>query len=71
MKLKDLATKVFGENFDVGIKEIGIWEWDEKGHIKPIEPDYADEILETHGELEVGAWKLVHADLLVVQFKED
>ena len=65
MKLSKLVEKVFGSNLENAL--IGIV-------TKPgatIEPDYADEILETHGELEVEAWQLHHPTLLLVQFKED
>ena len=64
MKLKELVNQVWAR--DLASKSIGIY----TGPGKTICPDYADEILETHGELEVGAWKLHNPCLLLVQFKE-
>ena len=65
MKLKELVDQVWARNLDS--KSIGIY----NGPGKTIYPDFADEILETHGELEVGAWKLHNPFLLLVQIKED
>jgi hypothetical protein len=65
MTLSKLAKEVLGSNLKTAL--IGVY-------TKPgavIEPEYADELLETHGDLEVGAWKKVRDDLLVVQFKSE
>lgn len=52
MKLKELAEEVFkGKNLVT--QSIGFYTEDENGKPNPVYPDYADEILETHGEWEV------------------
>ena len=67
MKLKELCNKVFQDK-DIKTQSIGIY----TGHGNTIYPDYADEILETHGDCEVAAYQYrENADLLVVQLKED
>ena len=50
---------------------IGLYKTDEKGNIGPIIPDYADEILETHGDKEVIDLELqtIHR-CLVVELKD-
>lgn len=67
MSLKQLCEKVF-KNKNIKTQSIGIY----TGPGKTIFPDYADEILETHGDCEVEAYQYREgADLLLVQFKED
>ena len=50
---------------------IGLYKTDEKGNIDPIIPDYADEILETHGDKEVieHKYSTIH-HCLVVELKD-
>ena len=45
MTLKELYEQKYKD-----VPYIGFLEYDENGKIKPIFADYADEILETHGE---------------------
>ena len=45
MTLKELYNQKYRN-----VAYIGFLEYDENGKIKKIYPDYADEILETHGE---------------------
>ena len=70
MKLKELAEEVFkGKNIE--IQSIGIYTEDEKGNPNPIYPEYADELLETHGELEVeDSFYSEKHQCLVVEFNK-
>ena len=67
MSLQEIANKVFMGK-DIKTQFIGIHE----GSGKAIQPEYADEILETHGNQEVSAYRyLENINLLVVHFKEE
>lgn len=67
MTLKEVTKKAF-QGRDIKTQEIGIY----RGPGKTIYPDYADEILETHGDYEVEAYQYrENANLLIVQLKED
>lgn len=64
MKLKELYKKEFKK-----VQFIGVYEEDENGNPKPIYPDYADEYLETHGNMEVKDYQYSQKyDCLVVEF---
>lgn len=66
MTLRELCDKLY-QGKDVRGQNIGLY----TGPGKTIYPDYADEILETHGDYEVGAYQYrEHADLLIVQLKD-
>ena len=68
MSLKELVKKVF-KGKKIREQFIGIYEEDEKGNPKPIYPEYADELLETHGELIVENYQFVQSkNVLVVEF---
>ncbi len=70
MILKEIAEKEFGDNIGGGF--IGFYEEDENGNVKPIYPDYADEIIETHGEKEVIDYRfLSDRNILVAEIKND
>lgn len=70
MTLKEKVKELFGNR--VKDKFIGIYETDENGEIKPIHPDYMDEILETHGDLQIEDTDyLEEKKILVVEFKEN
>lgn len=60
MKLKELTQKLFGDNIDD--KMIGIWQ----GKDKKIYPDYADEMLETHGDHNVVDYQYVESKKVLV-----
>lgn len=63
MKLKELYKGKF-----YNTKFIGLYETDSKGIVQPIHPEYAGEILETHGDKEVLDYQLVEkSNLLVVE----
>ena len=65
MTLKELVETKYPK-----VTFIGFYEEDENGDVKQIYPDYTDEILETHGDVEV---EFVHYskkhDCLVVKVK--
>ena len=64
MKLKELCKKEFKK-----VQFLGVYETDENGNVKPIYPDYADELLETHGDMEVKDYTYSQKhDCLVVAF---
>lgn len=66
MTLAELVKQVFpGDNLVT--KSIGIYNGD--GEI--IYPDFADEMLETHGSLTVIDWHLSNKNLLLVQLKKE
>lgn len=66
MTLKELVDQVFpGDNLLT--KSIGIY----NGDGVPIYPDFADEVLETHGSLTVIDWHLSNKNLLLVQLKKE
>ena len=66
MKLKELTNKIFGDNIDD--KMIGIW----NGKNGKIYPDYADEMLETHGDYNVVDYQYVESKkVLVVAFEQE
>lgn len=68
MSLNEVVKKVF-KGKRIQEQFIGIYEEDEKGNPKPIYPEYADELLETHGELIVKDYKYVqNKNVLVVEF---
>lgn len=70
MKLKELAEEVF-KSKNIETQSIGIYTEDEKGNPNPIYPEYADELLETHGELEVeDSFYSEKHQCLVVALKE-
>lgn len=60
MKLKELAKQVFGKK--TSDKMIGIWE----GAGQKIYPDFADEMLETHGECIVKYYQYVESKKVLV-----
>ena len=51
MTLKEKVKEMFGN--DIQDKFIGVYEEDENGEVKSIYPDFMDEMLETHGDLEI------------------
>lgn len=66
MKLKELVQKIFGDRIED--KMIGIW----KGENEKIYPDYADEMLETHGDYNVVDYQYVESKkVLVVAFEKE
>lgn len=66
MTLAELVKQVFPGDSLV-TKSIGIY----NGDGVPIYPDFADEVLETHGSLTVIDWCLSNRNLLVVQLKKE
>ena len=67
MTLKELYEQKYKN-----VPYIGFLEYDENGKIKKIYPDYADEILETHGERVVkNEYYSKAKHVLVVELKED
>lgn len=66
MKLKELTQQLFGDN--IQDKMIGIY----KGDDTKIYPDFADEMLETHGDHNVVDYQyLEHRKILVVAFETE
>ena len=66
MNLKELTQQMFGNN--IGDKMIGVWQ----GKDKKIYPDYADEMLETHGDKNVVDYQYVeNKKVLVVEFEQE
>ena len=66
MTLQKLVEQKFKD-----VPFIGIYE-EIDGKIQPICPEYADELLETHGEMEVKDYTYVGSkSTLVIEFKED
>ena len=63
--LKELTDRVFA-GMDIREQQIGIYE----GKGKPIYPDYADEILETHGDYVVTDYAFSKDGILVVALTE-
>ena len=70
MTLAEKVKEMFGD--DIQDKFIGIYEEDENGKVKPIYPDFMDEMLETHGDLEIDpdVYYSKEKKTLVVEFKE-
>lgn len=70
MTLKEKVKEMFGD--DIQDKFIGVYEGDENGEVKPIYPDFMDEMLETHGDLEIDpdVYYSEKKKTLVVEFKE-
>ena len=67
MKLKKLYNSKFSS-----IPFIGIYEEDDKGRPAIVIPDFADEILETHGDLEVDDYAYLQEEsCLIIKFKEE
>ena len=65
MTLKELYEQKYKD-----VPYIGFLEYDENRKIKPIFADYADEILETHGEYTVkGECYSTQTDTLVVELE--
>ena len=60
MKLKELTKQLFGDN--IQDKMIGIYE----GEDKKIYPDFADEMLETHGDHNVVDYQYVESKKVLV-----
>lgn len=66
MTLKELYEQKYKN-----VPYIGFLEYDENGKIKKIYPDYADEILETHGECLVkGEYFSTSQNTLIVELQE-
>ena len=67
MKLKKVAAEVFKDK-DIKTQSIGFYTEDENGTPNKIYPDFADEILETHGNKEVEYYEYSeqHQCLIVV-----
>ena len=66
MKLKELTKQLFGDNIEN--KMIGIWQ----GKDKKIYPDFADEMLETHGDYNVVDYQYVESKkVLVVELETE
>lgn len=65
--LKEVAKRVF-EGKDIKTQYIGIYTENENGTPNKIYPDYADEILETHGKRKVTDYEYseTHQCLVVV-----
>lgn len=69
MTLKEKVKELFGNR--TKDKFIGVYEEDENGRIKPIHPDFMDEMLETHGDLEIeDSYYAKTRKTLVVVFKK-
>ena len=67
MKLKELYNSKFSS-----VPFIGICEEDDKGRPAILILDFADEMLETHGDLEVDDYGyLQEKSCLVIKFKEE
>lgn len=64
MTLKELYESKYSH-----IEFIGLWEYDENGYVKDVYPDYADEILETHGNMIVKD-HTISQGVLIVELKE-
>ena len=58
MKLQEVANKAF-KGKDIKLQTIGFLTFKEDGTPNTIIPDYADEILETHGQKEVKSYRYV------------
>lgn len=75
MTLQEIAEQVFSEEELSGkgdVVYIGFYTEDENGNPNRVIPDYADEILETHGQCEVEDYFYAKKDkVLVVELKED
>ena len=74
MTVKEIASKVFDNDLK-GESEpnlIGFYEEDEKGNVKHIYPDFADEIVETHGDMLVKDYKYVESkNVLVIELDKE
>ena len=70
MTLAEKVKEMFGN--DIQDKFIGVYEEDESGGVKPIYPEFMDEMLETHGDLEINpdVYYSEKKKTLVVEFKE-
>ena len=71
MTLAEKVKEVFGD--DIRDKFIGEYNVDEVGNVLPIYPEFADELLETHGDLEIDPDLVFYSKkkkTLVVKFKE-
>lgn len=67
MTLKELVETKYPK-----VTFIGFYEEDENGNVKSIYPEYADEILETHGNIEVvDHYYSKKHDCLVVSLAEE
>jgi len=64
MTVKECATQVLGTKLNKSL--IGFYTEDESGNPKPIYPDFADEIIETHGDLQVKDYKYVESKKVLV-----
>lgn len=70
MKLQEVADKVF-KGKDLALETIAFYEEDENSELKRIAPDFADEILETHGQCEVEDYMYIQGNrCLLVELKE-
>lgn len=70
MTLAEKVKEMFGD--DIRDKFIGEYKTNEIGDVLPIYPDFADEFLETHGDLEIDpdVYYSEKKRTLVVEFKE-
>ena len=70
MTLAEKVKEIFGD--DIRDKFIGEYNVDEVGDVLPIYPEFADEFLETHGDLEIDpdVYYNEKKKILVVEFKE-
>lgn len=67
MTLKELYETKYAN-----VAFIGLYETDKNGKVVPIYPEYADEMLETHGDKIVDEhFYSAEKDVLVVILKED
>ena len=70
MTLSEKVKEMFGDN--IADKFIGEYKTNEVGDVLPIYPEFADEFLETHGDLEIDpdVYYSKKKKTLVVEFKK-
>ena len=70
MTVREVANLTFGNDLSSGF--IGIYSKDESGNISPIYPDFADEYVETHGNLRVKDYRYVKPqNTLVIEIDKE
>ena len=70
LTVREVANATFGNDLSSGF--IGIYGEDEYGNVMPIYPDFADEYVETHGNLSVKNYRYVKSqNTLVIEIDKE
>lgn len=70
MTVREVANATFNNDLSGGF--IGLYNTDENGNVLPIYPDFADEYVETHGDLPVKDYKYVESkNVLVIEIDKE